>query len=1083
MVLSILTMFRCLPVSCLGLLAIFLSPARATDVLSYHNDLSSTGQNLTETKLTPGNVNVGSFQKRFATVVDGQVYAQPLYKAAVNITVAPAAGAHDTAFVATEHGSVYAIDAAAGTILWKTSVLTVGLPGATQVIPVPNSDLGSDDLKPEIGITSTPVIDPAAGVIYVVSKTKQTVSGQTAPHYVHTLCKLSLASGAIVGSNIFADTAVGSGFAYSYRTSADASAVQDPWVNGTGDGTTKVNGQDRVYFNGLRELNRPGLVLTGGRIYVAFASHGDNGPYHGWLLAFDAASLKLNGVFNTSPHGGEAGIWQAGGIPAIDSAGNIYFETGNGTFDGVDTSLDSRGRPAFGDYGDCFLKLALDSTTTQANQNINGWGLKVADYFSPYNNDHLTRADTDLGSGAPVLLPDSAGSTAHPHLLLGGGKEGKLYLIDRDMMGGFDAKTDHVVQTQAGAVNGSVDTPAYYAGQVYYVGGYGDKGKSYPVGAGSFAATPDATTSFSYAFPGATPSISANGASNGIVWTLNRATSQLLAHAADDLAHQLWTSADAPGSRDQLDSVVKFAVPTVADGRVLVGTATALVVYGPPAPPPSAPAAPTSLTGQIVSGIQANLAWIDHATNEDGFSIEQSTDGTTYHEIATVGVNTQEISVTGLQLATTYTFRVRAFNSFQTHSFSAYSNPVSVTTAAQPPVLDFSSGFQNSSALLTPEGSAKIGSNGALSLTDGTENEKGAVWTRHQQPVSQFTTEFTFRLTSATADGFTFCLQRSSATATGTGGGGLGYGGLHPSLALKFDVYPASSTTGLYLAGLQPGEDSRSLDMRPAGIDLHSGHLFHVLLTYRNGLLAETVADTQTQAVFAHSYKINLPQAVGGYTAWAGFTGSSGGAGAMQDILSWNYTVIPSAPPAAPSNLSASPASGTQVNLHWQDNSRLEAGFLVERRVPPATTFSKLGVTGQNTTTYMDTQLSPNTVYVYRVRATNSAGVSAPAPAVGVRLPVPPVTPTGAHTTKLTATEIDLAWIDHAVNETSYRVLRASGAGANFVVIGDHLPPNTTRYVDKSKLAPGTRYDYHIQCYNVAGYSDFTGLTVTTPAQ
>ena len=277
--------------------------AQATDVLSYHNDTLSTGQNLAETALTPTTVTSSSFAKRFTTLVDGQVYAQPLYKAGVNVATGPNAGPHDLVFVATQNDSVYAIDAISGAIVWQTSFLTAAtaIAGATAITPVPNGDVGSSDITPQIGITGTPVIDPATNYLYVASKTKQIVAGNTgAPHYDYTLFKIDVTNGNatpnanILSSNLFADTINSNG--YIHRTNANPTAAQDPFVVGTGYSSEAVTlgGQSRVYFNALRQMNRPGLVLYNGCIYVAFASHGDNGPYHGWLLGFDKNTLDRN---------------------------------------------------------------------------------------------------------------------------------------------------------------------------------------------------------------------------------------------------------------------------------------------------------------------------------------------------------------------------------------------------------------------------------------------------------------------------------------------------------------------------------------------------------------------------------------------------------------------------------------------------------------------------------------------------------------------------------------------------------------------------------------------------------------------
>jgi hypothetical protein len=433
-----------------------LTPA---GLFTYHNDNLSTGQDLAEPLLTPAAINPASFGKLFATPVDGQLYAQPLVVPGVPITTGPGPGPHDVVFAATEHDSVYALDAGDGTVLGKDSFLDP----AAGVTTVPAADTGTDDLTPEIGITGTPVIDPATSTLYVAVKTKET--GDSTSHYVYRLHALDLGSGAekFGGPVVIGDT-VSDGVSYTY--------VSGPGVNGTGDGS--VNGQ--VPFNALREFQRPALTLVNGTVYLAFASHGDTGPYHGWVLGYDAHTLALTAAFNDTPNGIQGGIWQAGGKVAADDQGNLYVETGNGTFD---ATLDANGFPAQADYGDSVLKLAPDPASGPANQNPNGWGLKVVDYFTPHNEADLADGDTDLGSGGPLLLPDAAGSPDHPHLLVASGKEGTIYLLDRDNLGKFDPATDHVVQELPAAVNGTLSTPAYFNHSLYVVGGYGDVARTF----------------------------------------------------------------------------------------------------------------------------------------------------------------------------------------------------------------------------------------------------------------------------------------------------------------------------------------------------------------------------------------------------------------------------------------------------------------------------------------------------------------------------------------------------------------------------------------------------------------------------
>jgi hypothetical protein len=648
----------------------------STNVITYHNDNSSTGQNLNETVLTPGNVNsnANTFGKLFATGVDGQVYAQPLYVAGVNITTGANQGTHNVVFVATEHDSLYAIDADNGTVLWQDPLLHA-VHGGT-VSSVPSADVNNGDLAPEIGVTATPVIDAGTGTLYVEAKTKEVAADGS--HYIHQLYAVNLADGSFKfgGPVVIADS-VGDTY------------VSGPTVHGTGDGSS--NGT--VFFDALRQLDRPALTEDDGNIYLAFASHGDHGPYHGWVLSYSAATLALNGVLNTTPNGSAGGIWQSGGLIAVDAQGNLYFETGNGTFD---TTLNAAGMPQSGDYGDSFVKVALDPTTSATNQNVNGWGLKVVDYFTPFDQANLNNGDLDLGSGGLVLLPDSVGSAAHPQLLVGAGKEGRIYLIDRDNMGHFDPNTDHVVQeTSNTAISGSFGTPAYFNGQIYYVGGSNignanDVGKTFSISGGQMSLTPTWQGPDSYGYPGATPSISANGTTNGIVWALDKGSNELRAYDAGGFNTELYTSA-TDSSRDALTgSVVKFSVPTIADGQVYVGTSDALNVYGliPQATQP--PAAPTNLSASARTGTSIGLTWADNSTAPNtatGFDIEQSTDGVHFTQVATATARSTAATVGGLQPSTTYTFRIRAFDAVGN---SSYSNTASATTASRAPRLDLS---------------------------------------------------------------------------------------------------------------------------------------------------------------------------------------------------------------------------------------------------------------------------------------------------------------------------------------------------------------------------------------------------------
>ncbi len=512
--------------------------AAGVSVLTYHNDAARTGLNPNETVLNLTNVNAASFGKLFSCAVDGYVYAQPLVLTNVSI---PSHGVHNVVYVATEHDSVYAFDADTNSApLWQVSFLNP----AAGVTTVPSEDLFSfsdfcDDLVPEVGITSTPVIDAASGTIYVSAKTKEVTAGVT--NYVHRLHALDVATGA---------------------EKFGGPVVVQPSVAGTGDGT---DGNGQVPFNPLRQFNRLGLLLDRGVVYVGSASHCDFGPYHGWLVGYAAQTLTLSNVINLTPNGGEGGLWEAGCAPGCDTNGNIFVITGNGTFDATTNN----------DYGDSFLKLSATN------------GLHVADYFTPFNQADLDANDTDLGSGGTLLLPDEAGSTAHRHLLVGAGKEGRVYLVDRDSLGHNQSGSDsQIVQSIVHPIHACFATPAYFNKTIYFLG-VSDTLKAFSISNGLIATTPQAQSSLAFSFPGATPSVSANGTNNGIVWAIQSdaydvsGPAILHAYNATNVSLEIYNSLQSDnGARDYPGPAVKFSVPTVANGKVYVGTQNGLAVFG-----------------------------------------------------------------------------------------------------------------------------------------------------------------------------------------------------------------------------------------------------------------------------------------------------------------------------------------------------------------------------------------------------------------------------------------------------------------------------------------------------------------------
>jgi hypothetical protein len=503
-------------------------PVQAQDVLTYHNDIARTGQNLTETILNPGNVNSDSFGKLFTIAVDGKVDAQPLL---ANGVVISGKGTHNVLVVVTEHDSVYALDADTGVSLWKVSVLKSG--------ETPSDSRNCGQVAPEIGVTSAPVINRAGGphgAIYLVAMSKDT-SG----NYHQRLHALDLTTGA----ELF-------------------SGPKEIQATYPGKGDNSTNGL--VVFDPAQYKERTGLLLLEGTVYTAWASHCDIRPYTGWIIGYSATSLAQTTVLNVTPNGEEGAIWMAQAGLAADSTGNIYLLDANGSFD---TTLNAKGFPSKGDYGNAFLKLSTSG------------GLAVADYFEMKNERQENLTDTDLGSGGSLVLPDlkdGAGTTWH--LAVGAGKDGNLYLVNRDSMGKYSVTANKIYQEIPDALPGGVwAMPAYFNNTIYY-GPVGSPILAFQFTNAKLQAGPVAQTAASFGYPGVTPSVSANNKTNGIVWG-TESTSPGILHAYDatDLK-EIYNSNQAARSRDHFGTGSKFVAPTIANGRVYIGTTTGVAVFG-----------------------------------------------------------------------------------------------------------------------------------------------------------------------------------------------------------------------------------------------------------------------------------------------------------------------------------------------------------------------------------------------------------------------------------------------------------------------------------------------------------------------
>jgi hypothetical protein len=508
-------------------LTVSATAAAGTDVLTYHNDNSRSAQNLTETVLMPANVNATQFGLLRVLPADGLVDGQPLI--ASNLSVSGVL--RNVVYVVTENDSVYSYDADTGAALVHVSVLGSG--------ETPSDTRGCSQVVPQIGITSTPVIDRSAGpngTVYVVAMSKN-----AAGEYFQRLHALDLVT--------------------------LAERPNSPVViQATYPGTAN-NSVGMTSFQPGQYEERAGLLLLSGTVYTAWTSHCDQTPYNGWIIGYDESTLAQSQVLNVTPNGSEGAIWQAGGGMAADSAGNIYALVANGTFD---TTLDASGFPLQGDYGNAFIKLSSAST------------LQVTDYFDMDNTVAESNGDVDLGSGGAMLLPDQTDSTGVVRqLAVGAGKDGHLYVVNRSNLGKFSMSNNAIWEDMPGALPGGIwATPAYFQGTVYY-GDVGGTLKAFGIQQALLGKTPTSQTSISFAYPGTAPAVSANGSSDGIVWAVqNSNPAALHAFAAGNLATELYNSNQAANGRDNFGAGNKFMTPSIANGKVYVGTPTGVAVFG-----------------------------------------------------------------------------------------------------------------------------------------------------------------------------------------------------------------------------------------------------------------------------------------------------------------------------------------------------------------------------------------------------------------------------------------------------------------------------------------------------------------------
>ncbi|WP_158615554.1 MBG domain-containing protein [Acidipila sp. EB88] len=811
-------------------------------------DANRTGANTAETTLTPANVNATNFGKLYTVPIDGQVYAQPLFVSNVNID----GSTHDIVLVASMLNSVYAIDAPTGNILWQQNFGT----------PIKAQEVESDQnisWNTGIGILGTPVIDPETNYMYFVSGNEAQVNG--APVYTFRLNAIDITTGAPVHGSPMTINAT-------YSTADLASPL---------------------VFNAMRANQRPGLALANGNVYIAFASHEDQQPYHGWVLAYNTSTLQQTAVYSDTTVGIEGGIWNAGGAPTIDTYGNVLISTGNGSFGPTTNNLVQT--------GNSFIKLSPT--------------LQLLDYFTPYNSASLNSGDQDLGASGLLLIPGT-------NYVVGGGKQGVLYLTDITNMGKFNSSMDQVRQEFQGIFGKGTSHlhggPTYLKtdanGPTIFVWGENDMLRAYPFNAetGLLNATPLATSTMTApvtnndgAMPGGFTSLTANGTANGIVWASTPYNDDAVHHVVQGVLYAfdaetlklLWSD-KTQDARDEVGVFAKYCPPIVANGRMFVptfgasiSTATGngqliaygllpqLVVTAANASMIAGGAVPT-LTGSV-TGLKSGDALGSTIDVTYSTTATSSSPAGTYPITATVSgssVNNYRISLNAGTLTVT-----------------ANTPPPPVTGGSGP--ISYPGGFAGSKLQLN--GSATL--NGSrLRLTDGKLNEAATAFFPTAVNVQSFTNDFTFQLTNPAADGITMLIQADGPTALGASGGGLGLApGIKKSVAVKFDLYSNSGestdSTGLYLNGQLP--TIPSLDLSGTGVTLKSGAIFAVHSVYDGALLNVTITNTATGVASTQSYAVDIPGTLGATSAYLGFSAGTGSLVSTQEILTWSYTPSP----------------------------------------------------------------------------------------------------------------------------------------------------------------------------------------------
>ncbi len=938
----------------------------AAPVLTWRYDLAHDGQNTEETALTPANVNPTSFGKLFSLSVDSTVFAQPLYVPGLTIN----GTVHNVLFVCTENDSIYAFDAdsnggADANPLWQVSLLTAAHGAGAGATAVPWRDTGSPDIPPSSGITGTPVIDSATDTMYVVAETVE--SGV----YYSRLHAINILTGA---------------------EEAGSPVVITATVAGTGLGSSG----GELTFDPLVENQRPALDYYNGYVYIGYAANGDIGDWHGWLFAYNATTLKQSAVLCLSPNDHGAGIWASGaGLPIDDDAsgGRMFVVTGNGAISSYPPFSEAS------DLGESILDINL----------ANG-GLTPTDGFTSEEALTLNSHDWDQGSGGILMVPDQQG--AYPHILVNGGKEGNIFVLNRDDLGGdlvgqssnstalqeipscpattnssdstCDADFSTGVTPQG---EGYWNTPAYWNGYVYEWPEYGSP-MEFTMNSGVMSTTPSSVDSgITSAFPSPSFSISSNGTADGIAWAVESdefnsdGPAVLYAWNATDLSKPIYSSA-TNASRDAAGPANKFSIPVVTNGKVYVATSGEIDVYGQlngattAAEPTISPdggtfastqtvtlststaaaniyytldgstptTASTQYSGPItvstdttVNAIASAPGYLQSAVSSATFTFSNQTPPPAFTPSAGTYLNAQSVTIadtdanakiyyttdgtTPSAASTQYAgaIAVKVNETIEAIAIDPSLNNSNVVTAAYViqnggTAINFSQGFSSTTGL-TLNGSAVADNDTRLQLTNGGLEQAGSAFWNAPINIQAFTTSFEFQILDNGGNGFTFTIQNVGPTALGGDSAGLGYQDIQSSVAVKFNFYDyedeGSDSTGIYTDGEPPVLPST--DISSSGIELGSGDGIDATITYNGTTLTLNLLDVVTGDTYTMSQAIDIPQVVGGDTAYVGFTGGTGGLSSSQKILTWTYSTEAQAPAFSP--VAGTYSAAQSVNL------------------------------------------------------------------------------------------------------------------------------------------------------------------------